>query len=582
MRGALLSLVLLLAVAGAAHADERILSWRSDVRVRPDSTLEVTETLHVRAEGQQIRRGILRDFPTRYVDRRGRRVVTGFTVLAVRRDGRPEPFATERLRNGIRVRIGDADVFLAPGEYEYTIAYRTDRQLGFFPDYDELYWNVTGNGWDFPIDSVAADVFLPGGIPAETIDVEAYTGRQGAQGRDWSASADASHASFRTTRGLAPREGLTIVATWPKGHVMAPGLDRRAAYVLRDAWPAFLAVTALALVLWYYLARWHRVGRDPPARVTVPQYEPPAGISPAAMRFLRRMGYDDRCFAAGILSLAVQGALRIEQQSTGFLKRAREFALQRTSATPPATLSDDERPLYEALFAGRERLELDNANHALINSAKRAHQRSLEQRHTPGSFRSNRGWHAVGLALTLLSGLLVVAVAVRSGFGASWWLLTPAGWIALGAAACAVLANVVFGRLLKAPTLAGRAIMDHVEGFRLYLDVAEGDELRMLDAPPLTLKLYERFLPAALALGVEQRWAERFAGVLATEAVAGTPAWYSGHAWDGRNIARFTSGFSDSLSGAIASASKAPGSSSGRGGGGSSGGGGGGGGGGGW
>ena len=146
----------------------------------------------------------------------------------------------------------------------------------------------------------------------------------------------------------------------------------------------------------------------------------------------------------------------------------------------------------------------------------------------------------------------------------------------------AFVANVAFGRLLKAPTVAGRATMDHVEGFRLYLDVAEGDELKLVAAPPLTVGLYERYLPAALALEVEQHWAERFATVFATQAAAHTPSWYSGDAWDTRNVASFTSDLGSSFSSAISSASTPPGSSSGSGGGGSSGGGGGGGGGGGW
>jgi uncharacterized membrane protein len=125
--------------------------------------------------------------------------------------------------------------------------------------------------------------------------------------------------------------------------------------------------------------------------------------------------------------------------------------------------------------------------------------------------------------------------------------------------------------------------MDHVAGFRLFLDVAEGDELKLVDAPPLTPELYEKNLPAALALDVEQRWAERFATVFATQAAAAqSPGWYSGDNWNTRDISGFTSSLSSSFSSAISSASTAPGSSSGSGGGGSSGGGSGGGGGGGW
>ena len=100
-------------VAADARADERILSWQSDIRVRPDSTVEVRETLRVRAEGVDIRRGIFRDFPTVYTNSRGERVVTGFDVQSVARDGRAEPFRVEKRSNGVRVWIGDAAVELA-------------------------------------------------------------------------------------------------------------------------------------------------------------------------------------------------------------------------------------------------------------------------------------------------------------------------------------------------------------------------------------------------------------------------------------------------------------------------------------
>lgn len=582
MRRALAALAFLL-LATATAAEERILSWRSDIAVLPDSTLEVTETLLVRAEGDQIRRGILRDFPTTYVDRRGMRLVTGFDVIEVMRDGRPEPHRTERLANGIRVRIGEPEVYLAPGEYTYAIRYRTDRQLGFFPDHDELYWNVTGNGWDFPIDSAAAVVRLPGNVPADAIRAEAYTGPQGAQGLDWQASTDAGMASFQTTRGLGPREGFTIVASWPKGVVSAPGTGERVRYALRDAWPALLAAMGLLLLVAYYIRAWVAVGRDPPGRIVVPRYDAPQGQSPASMRYLRRMAYDDRCFAAAVLSLAVQGGLTIEQEKSGLLGRKRTYTLHSSRpASGGAAFSEDEARLHGQLFASSTSVQLDDKNQVLLNAVKLGHMKQLRKQFTPSLFRINGGWHGGGVVLTLLIGGGLIWLANRAGFAPTWWFATKPGWIAIGAGVAALLTNLAFGRLLKAPTIAGRAVMDHIEGFRLYLDVAEGDELKLIDEPPLTTELFERYLPAALALEVEQHWAERFSEVFATQAATHSPNWYRGDSWSTRDVARFSSGLGSSFSSAIASASTAPGSSSGGGGGGSSGGGGGGGGGGGW
>jgi len=147
-----------------------------------------------------------------------------------------------------------------------------------------------------------------------------------------------------------------------------------------------------------------------------------------------------------------------------------------------------------------------------------------------------------------------------------------------------VATNFAFFHWLKAPTVEGRKLLDRIAGLRLYLGVAERDTLAAQKAPPMTVDEFQRFLPYALALGVEKTWADKFAaavGPAAAAAAAGAIGWYqTGGRTSG--ISDFTSGLGSSLSGAISSSSTAPGSSSGGGGGGSSGGGGGGGGGGGW
>jgi uncharacterized membrane protein len=138
---------------------------------------------------------------------------------------------------------------------------------------------------------------------------------------------------------------------------------------------------------------------------------------------------------------------------------------------------------------------------------------------------------------------------------------------------------------LKAPTRAGRKLLDKLEGFREYLDIAEQDEMNLKNPPDKTPQLFEAYLPFAMALDVEQHWAERFSGVfahLADKGQAYQPVWYHGSHWHVTEPAGFAGIMGSAVSSAIASSSTAPGSSSGGGGGGFSGGGGGGGGGGGW
>jgi hypothetical protein len=609
-KSALLALLGWFALQQGAGAAEGILAFHSDIVVYRDGTLEVRETIRVRAEGREIRRGIVRDFPTTYPTRDGRQIVVGFAFQSATRDGRPEAWRVEDLQNGKRIYLGSASYLLPRGEYTYEIVYRTDRQMGFFSDHDELYWNVTGVGSDFTIERASATVHLPGDIPRDAIKLEGYTGPQGARGGNLTAQLKDGVPHYFTTRRLGPREGLTIVATWPKGYIQptvetpapmpsrtaSPGYDlsrdsgqapdfsglspaeRVFKRVLpRSNLPLWIALSGFLGLLAYYWIMWNRVGRDPPGSVIIPQYEPPKGLSPAAMRYILRMGDDNECFGAAVLDLAVKGYLRIQEES-GILGLGKTFTLIKQPTPAGRILAADELALLKELFSAGDSLVLKQENHRVMRRARRQHSASLERQYSSGYFRLNSGWHFLGLLISLVV-LLSLALPGNSEWWPRWFLASPLGWLTVLLAIGAIVLNIVFGRLLKAPTLEGRTAMDHIRGFRMYLEVAEGEELRRVAAPPppLTPQLYEAYLPAALALDVEQKWAERFAAVLDIRAPDYQPAWYSGPGFSARNLGAFTSGLGSSLNSAIAASSTAPGSKSGSGGGGVSGGGGGGG-----
>ncbi len=240
---------LLLAPAFAA-ADERILSFHSDIVVKQDGWLEVTETIRVRAEGQQIRRGIYRDFPTKYGDAFGNNYNVRFSPLSVMRNDRLEDFNYQERSNGVRTYFGSADRLISTGVHTYTFRYKANRLLGFFEDKDELYWNVTGSEWNFPIDEALATVSFDFDIPRSDFSLYAYTGRQGSNGQDYRATINAAgDPSFATTRVLGVNEGLTISVAWPKGFVTEPGRLQRAAWLLADNVNLLIALAGLLAML---------------------------------------------------------------------------------------------------------------------------------------------------------------------------------------------------------------------------------------------------------------------------------------------------------------------------------------------
>lgn len=166
----------LLFAALSVSADERILSYHSDILVRTDGWIEVTETIKVRAEGEQIRRGIFRDYPVEYIDRFDNKVRILYEPQTVLRNGSPERFNSETHGAKVRTYFGSADRMLDNGEHTYTYRYDAGRMLGYFDEVDELYWNVTGNDSNFPIDAASASVSFDFDVPVNELQLVAYVG----------------------------------------------------------------------------------------------------------------------------------------------------------------------------------------------------------------------------------------------------------------------------------------------------------------------------------------------------------------------------------------------------------------------
>lgn len=568
----LLAFAAVAAPTGAANAQERILSYDIEVEVNADGSLDVAEHITVRAEGQQIRRGIYRDFPTRYRDRLGNRVVVDLEVREVLRNGQPEPWFTENKSNGVRINTGDDDFLPVPGDHVLTLRYRTTRQIGFFDAHDELYWNAIGTGWAFPIEDASVVVRLPEPVPVDQLSAEAYTGPQGARGESYTTSLPApGTAQWQLTEPLPPGHGMTIVLMFPKGIVAAPTSSERTGWFLRDNLGVLVALLALGVLLAYTISRWRAVGRDPVKGVVIARYEPPEGHTPGGLRYVRRMGADHRGFSADLLALAVAGHLRIHRDK-GLL--GDDWSVEQLDG-PTDDLDDGRREILSTLFEEGPLLELDSKQAAILQAARQAHASRFKSRYQPAMFRTNAG--STALAALIAVGGSVAAFLASGGAG----LL-----IVIGIAVLMLVVVVAFGLLVKAPTPQGRRLMDEIEGLALYLGVAEREELARIagpgnPAPRLDASRYEQLLPFAVALEVEDAWTEQFtlaAGAEAAAAATRNIGWY--HGGDISSLSRLASDVGGALDSRIASASTPPGSSSGGGGGGFSGGGGGGGGGG--
>ncbi|NLA68860.1 MAG: DUF2207 domain-containing protein, partial [Gammaproteobacteria bacterium] len=559
-----LGLAWLLAAAlllpAAAAASERILSYDVAIDVLADGSLDVTESIRVRGEGRQIRRGIYRDFPVRYKDSHGNNIVVGFEVLGVERDGRPEPWFTEDRFNGVRVNTGDDTLLPVPLDTTYAIRYRATRQLGWFEDHDELYWNAIGPDWDFVVDAATVVVRLPRPVPQAQLTTEGYSGRYGERGRDVRSRVVAPGvARWELAHPLQARESLTIVLGFPKGIVAEPTPATRAMWLLRDNLSLLAAMLGLLVLLAFCLLRWRRIGRDPLPGVIVVRYGPPGDESPAALRYMLRRGYDGTCMSADLLACAVKGAVSIEHEERPFGER---WTLRRGGVPSSSIGNDDERRLLEALLPpSRPRLELDSGNSAHLQAAMAKHRKALAARFQPAMFRHNGGSIAIAFAIFFATLAATLLLAAASSGGGMPWALAPL------ARALAVALAVAFS--VGAPTPEGRRLLDGIEGFRRYLSVAEQDDIARLEGPasegppPLDARRFEALLPYAVALGVEEAWTAKFTaavGTAAATAAANAMGWYHGSGGTIGDIGRFTTSVGSALGSRIASSSTPPGS----------------------
>ena len=413
LRRVLLALFLLLAPV-SAQAEERILHYWSDVQVQPDASLDVSETIDIRVENLQIQHGIYRDFPTRYRGRDGTRVRVGFTFEGATLDGEPVPASASTQWNGVRIKIGDPKTTVPVGEHRYVMRYHTTRQVGFFDGFDELYWNATGNGWIFPIDVAEARIRLPRPVPFGRRAV--YTGPQGStSGNAQVVEEKPGEIAFRTTLPLGSYEGLTVAAAFPKGIVAEPGAGKQRSWWLADNGPLLAGFAALLGLIGYYFYAWKRVGRDPRAGTVVPLFSPPDDLTPAAMRYVTKMGADDRTFAAALVDMGVRGHIRMVEEDGGWFSRDK-MRLDRVAADTP--LPPDEEAALRELASTGESVLMVQKNHEKFSTAKKSLSDVLKEKYEGKLFNKNWGWAVAGLIL-LAAAVWLPAAAVTAASDSS-------------------------------------------------------------------------------------------------------------------------------------------------------------------
>jgi len=555
-----------------------------------------------------------------------------YNVLAVKCNGSNTKYHTENEEGKLAIYIGDKDVLLNPGEYDYTIVYESYGQVGFFDDQDELYWNVTGNEWIFPIEEASAAITLPGNAKAG--NTACYTGVSGSTQMDCSVDDRGNTQVFTANNRLAVREGLTVAVAFPRDIISRPPPPGKAEIFWDDNSRMVCGWLGLVTGLGYFLLSLLKVGKRPEKPVAIPTFKPPRDLSPASVQYLSAREYGNKVFAATLVEMAVKGAINIKCEKKGRFS-LKEYSLVNKANTEQ--LRSEEQKVHKAIFANSEAeatIEVDNKNHVKFYEADTGLKSSMQKQwNLDDFFRENKPQVIVGgLILSAIFALYIFltgmteevawAFAVASPFIALAFLFFFAGgfglkagcatfgigamvvfllvgtvlativeddseivvhWLSVGFFALMSLAYALYARRLRFFTEDGAKLAAELDGFKMYIKTAEEHRLNMFTPPERTPELFEKLLPYAIALNVSNEWCKKFGDVL--KQFNYSPEWYKGEDIAVVGFASTFASLGSSFSSSVSTVSTPAGSSdwsSGSGGGGYSGGGGGGGGGRGW
>ena len=509
-------LAVFLAVLPAFAAVRQLVIQHFDdeVVVSEDGTIDVTETIEARFSGENWH-GLYRMIPTEYTNPEGLNYSLLIDHITVT-DSDGHSLKYDQSREGrytkFKIYIPNAD----DSTHTVILHYRVLDAIRFFEDHDELYWNVTGNDWEVPIEFASAHIALPAGVTG--LHAVAYTGATGSRVQDAVVEVHDNFVDIHTTRPLSFHQGLTAVIGFDKNFVHQPSGAAKFVQFLRSNTPLLIPIGVFFVMFWLW---WTR-GRGPEHQAIAVQYEPPDKLTPGECGTLVDNEAAMRDITATLVDLAVKGYLTIEQRDESHLlglSHSKEYIFHlKKSPAEWTSARAHEQQMLAALFGNGAVTDVklsDLQNHfytqipGIRDSIFEALMTDNYYLHRPDTVR--QGYIGAGLAIGFLTVAGNVVLARATGIASATWIIAG---IATGLVICG------FGYFMSARTVTGQRALEKVLGFEDFLGRTQKDQIDRLQTTP---ELFEKYLPYAMALHVEKKWVQVFSGITMQP-----PSWYQG------------------------------------------------------
>lgn len=499
-------LILFWLISSQSVSAEVISSFNADIVVKDNGDLLITETIEYDFQ-EETKHGIVRTLNSKHAQSASawyKEKYLVFSVESVRRGNVPEPYDVQPY-DGLQLKIGNPNSTIT-GPQSYQIKYRVQGALSVHEKMTELYWNATGNEWLVDIAKAVVTVRHEG----SSILPKGQSCYMGAIGADISCkiiNEEQNVVSF-VAENLKSGEGLTIAQ--PVDLQIIPVSFERIDWGLISVLVSCFWIVGLLT----FVIRWRY--KHYFTESIIAQYEPLPHFKPMLTGVLFDGRVDPRDISAGIVYLAQQGFISIQQTAPGSLLSLKKADYEVTLLRPLETVESSlDRALLELFFDDRDRLIAQNGGRPAILLSS-----IIRKRKEDVIFKINRiKVHLIGELLYLglfkkglWSGLATALVILCCTWVAL--LEDPAELILvdehIGFYTTLITSMIMGWAATNKRTKEGYKALFYLQGFKLFLTVTEEDRYKLLNAPALSPELFMEFLPYAIALGVDKEWSAVF------------------------------------------------------------------------
>lgn len=533
---------------------EKINQFHSDIQIKENGNILVTETISVYASGEKINHGIYRVLPLKSNSPKGNKN-TYYTIFSVIKDGFKEPYHTETDGDNLTLYVGNKDAILTAGNYTYKITYESEAQIHSYKDFDEIYWNITGNDWEFEINNVSATVTLPGWTSA--IQMHCYTCILGAKENNCDSKVGGNTVYF-TSKNLKEKEGFTVAVGFPKGIVKQPFFQPH--YKIED----FLSpnkvlaglIPILICFLFYYFS-WKKYGKEPTTD-HIETVDLKNLYSAPALYYIKERYAGSKALLTAIISLSIKGAIEI--CDNGKQNWANEFQYFLKKGRKSNTLSKEEEAVYETLFEENDTVILDSDTYKIFRKGETAIDKSLSEQYSlKDYFRYNFKQILIGIVVTVavITGYCYISKEASLGMAITGALFLTCTISLIVGAVNSIIIRKYARLIIYIPLIPFVGVFTYgaffainvnknysvlnvlvlfliIAGFALYLSCiysytklgletklkTKKFEQFLLDLPVVqgydTIRIYEEYLPYAFALEIQKKFNDKFIPVLNT------------------------------------------------------------------